>query len=66
MHRSRVELLAEDVCNDVFEMLDGEPGITTDDAGYIAARVQVLIESLLLADDPRDVPHGRELMHVRA
>ncbi len=41
MHKVRINELAEHIRQEVFALLDGEPDITGDEAGYVAHVVEV-------------------------
>lgn len=47
MHPDRICDLAEDLRNSVFEMLDIEPDMDGDDAGYVAAAVEEAFKKAL-------------------
>jgi hypothetical protein len=53
MHDSRIRLLAEDLNNHVFDVLNSEPDIEADTAGRVASAVErAMIEAMKHDENP--------------
>jgi hypothetical protein len=51
MDSDRVELLAEDVRQFVFQWLDSEPLVRGDEAGWIAAQVEAALRAAIAENE---------------